>query len=211
MSDELIDIFDEHMNFLGIVNKSQAHNEGLWHQAFHCWILKKSPNCNNIWLQLRSHHVGNHPGLLDISSAGHLKTGENAKHGISKLKEELGLDVDFEKLTKLFTRKRIYDRDDYHNREFNPTYLLETDKNLSEIQMHPLEIDAVFEANIEDLLNLFNHKVEKVYCSGIINNNGNYELKTGYFKENDFVPHGTDYYLKVFNTIKRYCEGCWEF
>lgn len=208
MADELIDIFDEHMNFLGIVNKSQAHSEGLWHQAFHCWIVKRNNTGNNIWLQLRSKHVGNHPGLLDISSAGHLKSGENAHSGIHKIEEELGLSIDFEKLTKLFTRKRIYDRENYHNREFNPTYLLETDKSLSDLTLRHEEVGAVFEADLDDLLNLFNGKVDKIYCSGIIcNEQDKIELKTGYFTADEFVPHGHDYYLKAFNTIKRHCEG----
>ncbi len=34
MADELIDIYDENMNFLGTAPKSQAHKEGLWHMIF---------------------------------------------------------------------------------------------------------------------------------------------------------------------------------
>ena len=39
MADELIDIYDSEMNLLGVALKSQAHQEGLWHKAGHCWII----------------------------------------------------------------------------------------------------------------------------------------------------------------------------
>ena len=41
MADELIDIYDSEMNLLGVAMKSQAHDEGLWHKVFHCWIVGK--------------------------------------------------------------------------------------------------------------------------------------------------------------------------
>ena len=40
MADEIIDIYDSNMNHLGTAPRSQAHKEGLWHKAFHCWIVK---------------------------------------------------------------------------------------------------------------------------------------------------------------------------
>ena len=65
----------------------------------------------------------------------------------------------------------------------------------------------------EDLQNLFNHKVDKIYSSGLVRNadTNTPEYKTGYFWLSDFVPHDDSYYQKVFSTIKRYCEGQKEF
>ena len=123
--DELIDIYDENMNHLGTAPRSQAHHEGLWHMTFHCWIVSRP---DKIWLQRRGEHVETHPNKLDISSAGHLLAGERPKDGIREIKEELGLDVDFNKLTKLFTGKKITERPGYINHEFTATYLLETHK-----------------------------------------------------------------------------------
>lgn len=204
MYEELIDIYDENMRFIGIAPRYQAHQEGLWHMTFHCWIVSQP---DKVWLQLRGAHV-NHPHKLDISSAGHLKSGEKARDGIREIEKELGLKVDFENLNKLFTNRKISERPGYINREFTPTYLLETSQKISDLNLDPQEVAGLFEFNIEDLLNLFNGKVEKVFASGLlINEDGSYSLKPGSFGKDDFLHHPQDYYLKVFNIIKRYFAG----
>ena len=44
MTEELIDIYDENMHPLGTAPIMQAHQEGLWHKSFHCWIVKRAAN-----------------------------------------------------------------------------------------------------------------------------------------------------------------------
>ena len=91
MADEMIDIYDSEMNLLGVAMKSQAHKEGLWHKAFHCWIISED---GNIWLQLRGADKQLYPNLLDISCAGHIQVGESVKlGGLRELEEELGLQL----------------------------------------------------------------------------------------------------------------------
>lgn len=114
--------------------------------------------------------------------AGHLLSGERPKDGIREIEEELGLQVNFDKLTKLFTAKKVSDRPGYINREFTATYLLETDKKLSELKLNPEEVSGLYEVCIDDLINLFNRKVSKVYASGLIlGDNGQFGLQTGSF------------------------------
>lgn len=208
MADELIDIYDENMNHLGTAPRSQAHREGLWHKAFHCWIVKQaSDGHHRVLLQLRSRNKDTHPSLLDISAAGHVRAGEEPKDGIKNIESELGLKVDFDKLTKLFTINHVYERNGYINHEFNPTYLLESEKNLSELNMNPMEVDGVLEATVDDLKNLFNHKVASIYVSGLLlGENGHYVPHTGSVSISDFVPHEDAYYVKVMNTIKRFFD-----
>ena len=94
MADEIIDIYDCNMNHLGTAPRSQAHKEGLWHKAFHCWIVKRASDGNHrVLLQLRSKNKDSHPSLLDISAAGHLQAGETPKDGIREIEEELGLSL----------------------------------------------------------------------------------------------------------------------
>ena len=194
--DELIDIYDQNMNILGTAPRSQAHNEGLWHQTFHCWIVSQP---DKIWL---------HSCKLDISSAGHLRSGEKPKDGIGLIETELGLRIDCNKLTKLFTGKKVTNTPSYINREFTATYMLETDQKLSELELNPAEVSGLFEICIDDLLNLFNRKVTKVYASGLMLNAKNkFELKTGSFDICDFTPHETEYYIKILNTAQRYLAG----
>lgn len=209
MADELIDYYDENMNHLGTVMKSQAHKEGLWHYAFHCWVVKRSTDGNHkIWLQLRSKNKDWYPNLLDISAAGHLQAGETAKDGIREIEEELGLKADFDKLTKLFTHTSANDSNGIMNREFNPTYLLETDKELKDLKLQKEEVDGIFEVFLEDMSNLINGKVSNIYVSGLkINEDGKYIPHTGSVPIERLAPYDIKYYQKVLQTIKRYFEG----
>lgn len=209
MTDEIIDIYDENMNHLGTAPRSQAHREGLWHKAFHCWIVKHaSDGRHRVLLQLRSKSKETHPSLLDISAAGHLKAGEEPKDGIRNIENELGVKVDFAKLNKLFTINHIFEFNNYINHEFNPTYLMESDKNLSELKMNPEEVDGVLEATIDDLMLLFSHKVDSIYVTGLLlNEDGQYIPHTGSVAIANFVPHENAYYIKVMNTVKRYFDS----
>lgn len=209
MSDELIDIYDENMTPLGTASREQAHREGLWHKAFHCWIVKHaSDGRHRVLLQLRSKSKDTHPSLLDISAAGHLKAGEEPKDGIRNIENELGLKVDFAKLNKLFTVNHIFELNDYINHEFNPTYLLESEKNLSELKMNSEEVDGILEATVDDLVLLFSHKVDSIYVTGLLlNEDGQYVPHTGSVSAKNFVPHEDAYYVKVMNTVKRYFDS----
>ena len=114
MADELIDIFDENMNFLGTVMKSQAHREGLWHKTFHCWLAQKTEEGKTmLWLQLRKHNKDIFPNKLDITAAGHIKAGEEVKDGYREIEEELGIKLNKDEIIKLFTSKEIYEIDIY--------------------------------------------------------------------------------------------------
>ncbi len=204
-TDYMIDIYDGNMNLLGSVMRSQAHKEGMWHKAFHCWIVKKSPDKHHrVFLQLRGKNQATHPSLLDISSAGHLKSGETSHDGIKHIEEELGIKVDFKSLNKLFTINHVYEKDGYINHEFNPTYLLETNKDLTQFKLNPKEVDGLLEASVDDLKNLFNHKVNSIYVSGLFLDDNKYIPYTGAVSIKDFVPHEDSYYVKVMDTINRY-------
>ena len=209
MADELIDIYDENMNHLGTAMKSQAHREGLWHRVFHCWIVNK--DSKKVWLQLRGEDKTIYPNMLDISAAGHLHSGEKPKDGIREIEEELGLTVNVDKLTKLFTRLLVQEDTGLCNREFCSTYVLETDKSLEDVKMQPEEVDGVYETDIYDIINLMKGKVEFVTLVGYRRNQDNSytkEVRSAALK--NFLPHGKDYYIKVMEMLKRYCEGCLE-
>ena len=209
-TEELIDIYDENMNCIGTASKAQAHREGLWHKAFRCWVIKPETQGKcKVWLQLRGKNKQLYPNLLATSAAGHLRKGEENRDGIRELEEELGLKINKDKLVKLFTSKKSYRDENMIDNEFNPTYLCETQTNLKDLTLQPSEVDGIFEFELEDLQNMFNRKIDKIYSSGLSRNPETHqiEVKSGYFRHEDFVPHDDSYYQKVFSTIKRYCEG----
>ena len=208
MAEELIDIYDEKMNLLGQATRAQAHQEGLWHMSFHCWIVRRSPEGRpQVLLQIRGKNQ-NHPSLIDISSAGHLLSGETPHDGIKNIEKELGLKVDFSKLTKLFTANHVFQKNGYINHEFNPTYLLEDSTPITEYKLNPDMVDGVFIADVEDMLNLFKHKVDKIYVNGLkLDENKHYVPHAGNIARCEFVPHTDQYFTKVMETIQRWFQG----
>lgn len=208
MAEEIIDVYDEKMHLLGQATRSQAHQEGLWHMSFHCWIVRRSPEGRpQVLLQVRG-KTQNHPSLIDISAAGHLLSGETPHDGIKSIEQELGLKVDFAKLTKLFTANHVFQKDGYINHEFNPTYLLEDSTPLLDYKLNPDRVEGLFVADVEDMLNLFKHKVDKIYVNGLkLNTDRKYTPFAGNITRDEFVPHTDQYFIKVMENIQRWFQG----
>ena len=198
MADELIDIYDSEMNLLGTAMKSQADNESLWRKVAHCWVI----DGDKVWLQLRGKNRAVYPAQLDVSVAGHLMTGETAKQTLLReFDENLGLEVSEDEFEKLFTHRLV---ESYNSREFRafcPTYALQLKAKPAELAIQSDEIDGVFEAKIEDLIDLFNGDVAKIKISGYTRSSRKKVERSVGVK--DFAPHGERYYLKVFTTLER--------
>ena len=204
MSDEMIDIYDTEMNLLGVAMKSQAHKEGLWHKAFHCWIISED---GNIWLQLRGKDKQLYPDLLDVSCAGHIQVGESVKSGgLRELEEELGLHLKENDLIKMFTHKMVIDTP-IINREFCPTYLHKTQAKLYDLKLQEDEVDGIYEADIQDLLDLFFDEIDKITIKGIKRQKSGYINEERIVNKSNFCPHGDKYYQKVFTIIQRFIDN----
>lgn len=92
MNEERIDVLSRWLEPLGITKtKREVHRDGDWHRAAHLWVV--TPD-RRVVLQQRALSKENHPGLWDVSTAGHLSAGESAVEAIIREAfEELGLDV----------------------------------------------------------------------------------------------------------------------
>lgn len=196
MADELIDIYDSEMNLLGVAMKSQAEEEGLWRKIFHCWIV----DGDKVWLQLRGKNKKLYPHLLDVSADGHLLAGETAKQaGARKIEEELGLEVEEKEFEKLFTYKLV--ENGGQTRAFCPTYVLKSRWKPADVLMQPGEVDGVYEAKIEDLIELFEDEKQEIIIRGVCLKEYTPAERT--VSKKDFAPHGENFYLKIFTTLER--------
>lgn len=94
---EYIDICDAQGQPTGVrCPRDQVHAQGLWHRTAHTWLMNET-GC--VLLQKRAQNKENYPGCWDISSAGHISTGESSREGaIRELREELGLSISVEQL-----------------------------------------------------------------------------------------------------------------
>lgn len=97
MEQEIINVFNEKHEYTGTATRAEAHEKGLWHETFHCWLA----NEEYIYFQIRSSQKRDYPGLLDITAAGHLLATETVEAGIREVKEELGLNLKIEEVVRM--------------------------------------------------------------------------------------------------------------
>ena len=115
---EIIAVFNENMEQIGTAPRQQAHDQGLWHHTFHCWIVRKEGDRKFLLFQRRGENKKAFPNVLDITAAGHIMADESVEDGIRELEEELGLSVDHSQLLDLGIRCEVVKLPNMINREF---------------------------------------------------------------------------------------------
>ncbi len=161
---EFIDIFDKDGNLLGYCEKNNAHKLGYYHKVFGCLIYNNKKN--KVFLQLKNpnHNKVNKKPLLEITAGGHLMSGETVRNGVREIKEETGLDVEYEKLT--FIEERTCNKTitkDYKIHEFQYYYAVDLKINVEDFKNYdPEEVMGFVELDIHDLLRLLNNKVKRI-------------------------------------------------
>jgi isopentenyldiphosphate isomerase len=156
---ELLEVFDADGNPTGRAKpRADVHLSGDWHQAFHCWILRR--NRDEIVLQRRALAKDTFPGSWDAAAAGHWRFGETAEQAAREIAEELGLEVSF---ADLVYRGRESSSKEFANglidREHHQVYVLESDKPLTEYRPDPSEVSGLAAFVTNDVLALLDGKV----------------------------------------------------
>ena len=155
---KLIDVIYENGNPTGQQKtKPEIHELGLWHMAAHIWIYNSK---GEILLQLRARDKDSFPGLLDISVAGHVDSGETPlEAAVREMKEEIGLSVEPEQLDLINIRRvsNFIKEIKWQNNEIDYVYLYKFDRNISDLSMEDNEVEKLelilidkFEKDIND-------------------------------------------------------------
>ncbi|RMD45906.1 NUDIX domain-containing protein [Candidatus Pacearchaeota archaeon] len=169
----LIDVCDEKNNLTG--RKEQIgviHSKGLWHRVSHVWLYTSK---GEVVLQLRSRKKRLFPGLLDVSAAGHIDSGETPRQAaLRETKEELGITLKKINFWKIIKNSIIFDK--IINNEFYYVFFSKIPRNTKFSINH--EVESVHFVNIAELLKSLNKSPQK------------------------YVPHGR-YWINVLNEIKR--------
>ena len=143
-STEMIDLCDAAGNPTGrSAPRSEVHRLGLWHRTVHCWIATPA---NEVLLQKRSLAKESHPGLWDVSAAGHITAGDTSIGGaIREVYEELGLAVDRTAVQKLFEIKQCFEDPgkEYFDHEVTDVYLIRMAIDLGSLKLDSSEVEQV--------------------------------------------------------------------
>jgi isopentenyldiphosphate isomerase len=202
--EEVFDIFTSTMEKIGTASRSEVHDRGLWHQTFHCWIVSKETGKPSVLLQHRHPDKDTFPGLLDISSAGHLKAGELVEEGIRELEEELGIKVSFNALLPC----GVYAEEDYlpdHrvDREFCHIFILGCDQPLTQYQFQREEIIGLCLVDANEFEQLILGNEHTALAKSIyLTEDGQLEESTKYISIEDIVPHDKAYYDVIIQALK---------
>ncbi|MCM3699360.1 NUDIX domain-containing protein [Paenibacillus macerans] len=202
---EYFDVFTPDGIKIGKEARSVVHAKGLWHQTFHCWIWKQSPEGPYLLFQLRHKNKDVFPSLLDISCAGHLQAGEDVPDGVRELEEELGIAVAIDELTYLrevaqehIVPPQIIDR------EFNHVFIYECGRDLQDYRIQTEEISGLFWVRLSDFQQLLCGNTESLSSDGILVDevNGATISLTKTWSIGDFTPATPEYYELLFTKMK---------
>ena len=152
--DELLDVVDETGRHLGVADRATVHAQGLWHQVFHLLVVADRAGVPTAVLQRRARGKVTFPGLLDLSSTGHLAAGEAPVDGVRELHEELGVSVPPAALVPLGVHRIVDLTPEGTNRELAHVFLVHDDRPLLEYRPDPTEVDAVVDLPVVDGLDL---------------------------------------------------------
>jgi isopentenyldiphosphate isomerase len=122
--DEMLSVYDDKLNELGVQLRSEIHSKGLLHKVVHCWIISKIYKEIWIYFQQRSYDKKDFPGLYDISAAGHINIGEDPDIAVKReTHEEIGIVIDSEKLKFIGSIREKMHLENFYNNEMCEVYL----------------------------------------------------------------------------------------
>ena len=160
--------------------KSEAHKKGLFHPSIHVWLYTGN---GEVLIQKRGKYKDTHPGLWDVSVAGHVGAGEDIiVSALREIKEEIGLTVLEGELHKVGVFKYRYEhRADLVDCEFHHTFLGELKVPLKTLIMQESEVDDLA------LIDLAQFKNELANRAAITK----------------YVPYDPTYFEVVYRAIKK--------
>lgn len=148
--DEPFDLCDADGNPLGRVKaRALVHRDGDWHRALHLWVIVSGPRV--VW-QRRSLAKDTHPGLVDVSVAGHLRAGETEAEALREAEEEIGLTVSLDDTVSLGRRRVEKALARGCDREVQAVLATVTGAPFEGLRPHPEEVAALYAAPLGEAL-----------------------------------------------------------
>lgn len=196
---EYLDIYDENKNYLGKEERNVVHREALWHNTIHCWLYDKE---GNIYFQIRKEEE-----KLYTTASGHILSGETIKEGFGReIKEEIGIDIDYNKalfvnVYKFIMDKKKNDGSIFRDRAFSNVYVCEFNGKIEDFNFDKNEVIGLVKINAKETLNLLEKETGQI--KGIVIKNANNE---NYFEEKiisiqDFLVNKGETAIKKYGDV----------
>ncbi len=154
---ELFDVLSEDFKETGLVReRSIVHELGSWHKTSHVWVVRKKEKGFDVLLQKRSSHKDSFPGCYDISSAGHIRAGDDyLESAVRELQEELGIEAEPQELKFIGVHKGMTDTEFYGkpflNYEYSHVYVYDGSRLDTEcLKLQADEVESVLWMDYEE-------------------------------------------------------------
>ncbi|XP_024028512.1 nudix hydrolase 3 isoform X1 [Morus notabilis] len=147
LQEEHLDVLTQTGQKTGISKpRGDVHRDGDYHRAVHVWIYAE--NTQELLLQRRADCKDSWPGFWDISSAGHISTGDSSLITARReLQEELGVILPKDAFEKIFVylEECVTNDGTFINNEFSDVYLVTTldPIPLEAFTLQEIEVSAV--------------------------------------------------------------------
>jgi isopentenyldiphosphate isomerase len=159
--------------------RSLVHASGLPHRTVHVWVAAGN---GGILIQKRAAGKDSHPGLWDVSAAGHVQPGETPPEtALRELGEELGIKAAACDLRFAGSRRIILRSGGgfFVDNEITDVYVTRFEGSIRGLDIDRAEVEEV-----------------RFIAAGELS-----RLMAGESFERDFVPHGREYYRWVMGLI----------
>lgn len=200
---EMLDIYDEQMNHIGIRERSAVHHDGDWHRVFHCWVAYRDASGKDfLVMQRRGPNQETYPNYLDITAAGHYQAGETIADGIREVQEELGIQVSFNALIPLGIRIGVGRYKDIIDHQFEHVFLLLHDQDIATYHYQTSEVAGLVVLPVDEALELFSGERSEIHARAV----GFYEGELTLTLD-DFISNIDRYTYRMLILAKRALNG----
>ncbi|PGZ97828.1 NUDIX hydrolase [Bacillus pseudomycoides] len=203
MESELLKIFDEHRNPVGVATREEVHKLGHWHETFHCWFISRENGIDYIHFQIRSKTKKDYPNLLDITAAGHILAHETVYDGIREVKEEVGIDVSFDELVSLGIIDYCVTMEDFIDKELAHVFLYENKKTMDEYKLQIEEVSGIVKAEFNSFSELWLGEMDEITVEGFEMNEAGEKISIHKaVDKSNFVSHEHSYYESIIRLMR---------
>lgn len=203
METELLRIFNEDHQPIGVATRAEIHKKGYWHETFHYWLMERRQGMDYIFLQLRSPTKKDYPNLLDITAAGHLLANETVEDGIREVKEEIGLNVSMREMISLGILKYSVKKEPLLDNELAHVFLHRKNVSFHSFVLQKEEVAGMYRMKFTDFSSLWRGETESILMQGFEVENGGREFYEKSVGKEQFVPHDQSFYVDLINKIQQ--------
>lgn len=193
---ELLTIYNEDLQEIGIMERDEIHKKGLKHKVVHCWIIEKKKDNLLIYFQQRSYNKSDFPGTYDIACAGHIDAGEEIENAMMReLEEEIGLKVSKGDLNYIGRKFETLEKKEFSDDEICEMYILKVNENT--VFTLGEEVEDIVTVPLKEYEQWINGDL-KILTAISIKDNKKVEL----YDEN-ICPHIKEYNKQLFKEYKK--------